>query len=66
MKEMQKMLDFAKRHDIQDTGCLPVVFNGIAHARGLTMDSMLDVLLRKPDLDDFVAQMVRAYPSSGQ
>jgi|TARA_R110001592_G_scaffold147583_3_gene372056 hypothetical protein len=61
MCPVQEMQKFAIRHHIENAEAIPEVFNHLAQARGLSIERYLSIVESKPDLAEFIAQIVANY-----
>jgi hypothetical protein len=62
MCPVQEMQKFAIRHHIENTEAIPEVLNHLARARGLPIERYLSIVESKPDLAEFIAQMLHCRP----
>jgi len=61
MCPVEKMQQFAIRHEVKNSEALPVVLNHMANTQGYSLDQYLSILDRRPNLSLFVAQIAEAY-----
>jgi hypothetical protein len=61
MCPVEKMQVFAIKHHVRNFEALPEVFNHLANSQGCTLDQYLDIVDRRPNLSDFIAQIANAY-----